>query len=323
MHFNGARIPSISHTFGAKGGSIGPLVVEEERQVFSIRIVQKHIKNKAWSYVGLMVINQANGRMMVGFGREFWYEEGRDSEGYWREGDTHYATRFTLPKGTYTLQMDTEASNYGSVGTIWLRLTSIRGSTFPFIWIALLFLLLGLILLRKVKSEAMSIEAHRWRETWPTTPLAGKSIGPATGVEREHLLSLVKKVTVSIDFYPYIPLENLYGAYRQFGGNVDPRTIFAVGDATMFSWAKYGFYLTADHFVLCGAKCGRKVIRFDQVTAVEVGRYEESDGEDDSVTYRTLDVHYRGGQVLPFDSKQVDVVNLPNLAEYLTWKCKL
>ncbi len=318
VHQEDGTVSVLIRHFPPKGGEMTDLVVKSPFESYQIDIYQDP-ELMQWSHVDVAIYNAA-GRYMFGFGDEFWYESGRDSEGYdWTEWINTYSARFTLPQGLYKLVISSEQSAVDKVSDIQLKLQRLNGSQLPFIWLGVVLLLVGWILNVMGKREKWRFAALRWRESWPTTDLTGIDNSPPTSSEQDYVRPMTEDQVLSIDFKPHIELVDLYGAYKSYLKDVDPRTVVILGDATVFSYAKYGFAVTHDTFYLCSDKAGKKALKFHNIQSIESSSHIEGSGDNEKTIY-TLDIHFKSGRALHLDSESVKEAYLPALGEYLEWK---
>jgi hypothetical protein len=126
------------------GGIIGPITVAKDRTTYHVKVKQPIRKSGHWATVSGEVLD-ANKKYLFGFGKEFWAESGRDSDGYWSESVTKYDMKVNLGKGTYYLGIATER-HPGVTDGIQVKVQRKSGSGLPFTIAGIMAMLLGVAL---------------------------------------------------------------------------------------------------------------------------------------------------------------------------------
>jgi hypothetical protein len=126
------------------GGIIGPITVAKDRTTYHVKVQQPIRKSGHWATVSGEVLD-ANKKYLFGFGKEFWAESGRDSDGYWSESVTKYDMKVNLGKGTYYLGIATER-HPGVTDGIQVKVQRKSGSGLPFTIAGIMAMLLGVAL---------------------------------------------------------------------------------------------------------------------------------------------------------------------------------
>ncbi|MCP4481562.1 MAG: hypothetical protein GY817_01860 [bacterium] len=140
--FNMNRGKVYHQTLAATGGEIGPIEVKKDRSVYFIKVKQ-NVPTSKWSFITTELLDDKK-EYLCGFGKEFWQEEGRDSEGYWREAVNSYKMKITIPKkGRYYLNFDVEKNDY-LANKINIIVSKKNGSALPFFLVGLLALFIGI-----------------------------------------------------------------------------------------------------------------------------------------------------------------------------------
>ncbi len=130
------------HSTGA-GVVRGPIDVKKDDTSFRVEVTA-NLPLQSWAFVEGQVLD-ANQQYLFSFGKEFWHEQGRDSDGAWREQDTKYSINITLPKkGRYYLKFVSDSNKNPNQVTVTLHQK--RGSSLPHIIFGVITLLIGIVL---------------------------------------------------------------------------------------------------------------------------------------------------------------------------------
>ena len=121
--------------------TFGPIVVDTNPKIFKVNAYFDG--NMSSSYLTTEVQDE-DGETLYELGKDFWHEEGYDSEGYWSESDRYLSAYLTFKdKGTYQLQFSTEE---GNINNISISIKEIKKSYVPFYMFGSLLLLLVMII---------------------------------------------------------------------------------------------------------------------------------------------------------------------------------
>lgn len=147
--FNGPMPSSVIEDMAAQGEAkneqalIGPINVKKRREVYEISIVAS-LPAQSWSFIEGEVLDQDK-EYLFSFGKELWYETGRDADGAWSENKNHYSIRVTFPQpGTYYLNFKTDSNKMPQNGVV--KVTRKRGSALPHFWFGIIALVTGIVL---------------------------------------------------------------------------------------------------------------------------------------------------------------------------------
>lgn len=122
---------------------IGPIKVKKRMEVYQISI-RAHLRQQSWSFIEGEVLDEDE-NYLFSFGKELWYESGRDSEGRWVENQNSFDIKVTFPKpGLYYLNFKTDSNV--SPDNIDVTVTKIRGSALPHFWFGVFALIAGVSL---------------------------------------------------------------------------------------------------------------------------------------------------------------------------------
>lgn len=147
LFLDGKGAISEQQTLPGSGGTVGPVKVTEPNTVVKIDVTQNISTNSAWSFVTGELLD-ANREYLTGFGDEFYYETGYDSEGGWTEQEKDFDNKLTIQKpGEYFFNFNVE-SNIGLdvLPDMRVRIESKVGSSIPHFAGGML-LLIGSVLL--------------------------------------------------------------------------------------------------------------------------------------------------------------------------------
>ena len=154
----GANEP-VAYQLPPEGGTVGPIVTEEENTVLLIEIKQ-HMSSNGWIFVEGEVMDDDE-EYLFGFGEELWHESGYD-EGPWTEWKTDFDLKVTLPeKGTFYLGFKTE-SQPAATTPINVKVQKKVGSSVPHFAAGLLGLIFGFVLYRIAAKQAEQADAPSW-----------------------------------------------------------------------------------------------------------------------------------------------------------------
>ena len=121
--------------------TFGPIVVDKKNKIFKIKAY--FYGNMSSSYLTTEVQDE-DGETLYELGKDFWHEEGYDSEGHWSEYDRYLSAYLTFKdKGTYQLQFSTDE---GNIDNISISIKEIKKSYVPFYMFGSLLLLLVMII---------------------------------------------------------------------------------------------------------------------------------------------------------------------------------
>ncbi len=139
-----------------QGGTIGPLHVEESNAVYLIT-VQQNVQSMAWSFVNGDVLDE-NKNYLFGFGGEFWEEQGRDSDGAWREAKENFDLKVTFPKpGKFYLKFESEMKTPDSGQGINIVVKKKRGSSLAHFILGLFSIIAAVGILFYANSEKSTV----------------------------------------------------------------------------------------------------------------------------------------------------------------------
>lgn len=133
-----------STSLPAQGGSTQAFTTKKKNTVVAIK-VEQYVRVDEWSSV-YGELRDAQQNTLVGFDREFWHEVGYDSEGRWEEQETDFLAKVTINEpGEYFLFFESETNSKSPSG---IRVTVYRefGSSFMFIWMSIIGLILSIVL---------------------------------------------------------------------------------------------------------------------------------------------------------------------------------
>lgn len=120
--------------------TFGPIVVDKNPRIF--RVKANFMGRMSSSYLTAEVQDE-DGETLYELGKDFWHEEGYDSDGYWVEADSNLSAYLTFKdKGTYQLQFSTDE---GNIDNISIRIEEIKKSYVPFYMFGSLLLFIVLI----------------------------------------------------------------------------------------------------------------------------------------------------------------------------------
>ena len=123
----------------AEGAYYGPIVIKDKPKVCTINASAYGLNNNSF-YLSGEVLDEDK-ETLFEFGKEFWHEDGYDSEGYYSEGDYNSGIDLTFDKaGKYYIQfhsdnvIKTEKMPYDVNITIKLK----KGSALPYLYFGML-----------------------------------------------------------------------------------------------------------------------------------------------------------------------------------------
>lgn len=118
-----------------------PIVLHGYDTILNIS-VQQDVAMKTWSFPEIAVLDE-DGEYLMSFGKEFYAEEGRDSDGYWSERVSYYDVSFVIPTpGTYRFQAVIDGDQAPAV----LRIKDQFASEVPHRFAAVIALLVAVVL---------------------------------------------------------------------------------------------------------------------------------------------------------------------------------
>lgn len=127
------------------GQKIGPYEVTDNSAVYEFKLYQD-LELNSWSYLTLELLDQ-DSSYIYGFGKDLWHEDGRDSDGYWRESNLDYNIKCTIDKkGVYYFNVLSELSRENMGTIIRFKVSELRGSSLAFYWQALFSLVIAIII---------------------------------------------------------------------------------------------------------------------------------------------------------------------------------
>ncbi len=126
-----------------KAAASGPIHVTKYNETYTITVIAS-LSRKSWSFIEGQVLDK-NKNYLFSFGKDLWDEEGRDSEGYWREINNSYDITVTFPTpGDYYIRLASEYNRAPKNVTV--RVAKQLGSSIPHFWFGLLLLFAGIAL---------------------------------------------------------------------------------------------------------------------------------------------------------------------------------
>ncbi|MDQ6976154.1 MAG: hypothetical protein Q9M22_06295 [Mariprofundaceae bacterium] len=126
-----------------KAAISGPIHVVKYNESYTITVTAS-MAVKSWSFIEGQVLDQ-NKNYLFSFGKDLWDEQGRDSDGYWREINNSYAITVTFPTpGNYYIRLETEYNR--APKNISIRVSKQLGSSIPHFWLGIFLLLAGIVL---------------------------------------------------------------------------------------------------------------------------------------------------------------------------------
>lgn len=134
---------------------IGPIEISKKNTVLSVSLKQNLASNGAYNYVTAELLDNKK-EYVFGFGDEFSFETGRDSDGQWTEQKNKFSVKLTIPKaGKYYFKFSTE-SNIDTDKTIKVNVSTQKGSTLPHTLLGI-FLLICAVLVNEVNNSTLRI----------------------------------------------------------------------------------------------------------------------------------------------------------------------
>lgn len=135
----------LKQIFPDTGGKLGPIETTGDNEIQYVEVYQT-IPNGQWSSVDGQLLDE-KGTTLFSFSENLWFESGYDSDGYWEEGKRDFGIAITIPKkGQYFFNITAQNSGQG-VGNIIIKANRELGSMVGFMWIGILFSLLGVLIL--------------------------------------------------------------------------------------------------------------------------------------------------------------------------------
>lgn len=137
--------PLMGKQFDGNGGIIGPLEVPDANTLYEFTAIRS-VPYGAWSFVGIELMND-DGEYLMGFGDEFWAEQGYDSDGQWSESYNRYETNIVIPStGVHFIKVNVESS-YNINSPVYVSIQRQVGGVFLFRVFMVLSLVLGIFIL--------------------------------------------------------------------------------------------------------------------------------------------------------------------------------
>jgi hypothetical protein len=139
----------IEQNLPPSGGDVGPFTVDGGT-VVEVEVEQRIDRGrryfKRWAFITAELLDE-NRNYLTGFGGEVWHEAGYD-DGYWREQETEYQTKITIPRdGTYYLRFKTESDvSTSELSPIEVEVRGNLGSSLPHHLAALFAFVVGGVL---------------------------------------------------------------------------------------------------------------------------------------------------------------------------------
>jgi len=101
----------------------GPISIEDKPKIYMIKA--RFSGDNTSNYLSGEVLDEEF-EILYEFGKEFWHESGRDSEGFWSEGVYDVSAYFTFSeKGVYYIKLGTEDNGGGNIS---VNISQMRGS---------------------------------------------------------------------------------------------------------------------------------------------------------------------------------------------------
>ncbi len=121
-----------------------PFLVKRNNEVFDIS-VRANLPLQSWSFIEGQILD-ANQEYLFSFGKELWFEEGRDSQGYyWKQKDTQYSLDITLPQtGLHHVQFLIDSEQAPS--NVRIEMYRQTGSSIPHFWFGVICLVIAICL---------------------------------------------------------------------------------------------------------------------------------------------------------------------------------
>lgn len=120
----------LTRQFDENGGMLGPIEVPEDNTVYEFTAIRA-VPYGGWSYVGIELLND-EGEYLMGFGDEFWAEQGYDSDGHWSESYNRYYTNIVIPsEGVHFVKVNVEnPKRLASSSPLYVSIQQQAGGTF-------------------------------------------------------------------------------------------------------------------------------------------------------------------------------------------------
>jgi hypothetical protein len=147
LYFNSSSGEMVKGNLLHTGGEIGPIKVEKNNTVYSVKVNQKLSNSGDWSFVSGDVLGE-NKEYLFGFGKEFWKESGYDDDGPWREVVDNFEIKVTFYKaGIYYLNFKTEMSSGIAGSEVNVTVESMNGSSLAHFTLGFISIIIGLFTL--------------------------------------------------------------------------------------------------------------------------------------------------------------------------------
>lgn len=129
----------------------GPIEIKRPREPYNI-FIKTDIPAQHSVVIEGEVLNEKK-EPLFSFGEELWHEEGRDSDGYWRDIKNSYDINITFPlPGNYYVKF-IEDGPYNSA-KLSINITKKNGSALPHFWFGIFTLLIG-VFLNELKNKTI------------------------------------------------------------------------------------------------------------------------------------------------------------------------
>ena len=118
---------------------VGPVNNEKANTVYFVNVNQD-LRNGTSNYIGVDVLNSKK-EYLFAFGKELWWEEGRDSDGRWTEGTKNLEMKITLKDvGDHYFRISPDSK----VGSMHLSIEQKRASSLPHLILGMIFIISGI-----------------------------------------------------------------------------------------------------------------------------------------------------------------------------------
>ena len=147
LYFNSSSGEMVKANILTTGGEIGPIKVEKDNTVYSVKVTQKLNRSGDWSFVSGDVLGE-NREFLFGFGKEFWKESGYDDGGRWNEVVNNFEIKVTFYKaGIYYLNFNTEMSSATAGSEVNVSAEPKNGSSLAHFTLGFIAIIIGLFIL--------------------------------------------------------------------------------------------------------------------------------------------------------------------------------
>ncbi|MGV7222482.1 MAG: hypothetical protein ACQ9MH_13235 [Nitrospinales bacterium] len=170
LYFNSSSGDVIKGNILTTGGEIGPINVEKDNAVYSIKVNQKLNQSGDWSFVSGDVLG-ANKEYLFGFGKEFWRESGYDGDGPWHESVDNFEMKVNFYKaGIYYLSFNTEMSSEVAGSEVNVTVEPRKGSSLAHLILGIFSIIIGLIILFFMQDTGEGGNRKKYRDNNHDTP---------------------------------------------------------------------------------------------------------------------------------------------------------